>query len=82
MTLNQVRNHKFCKENFQPFARGLLPSEKIYVDRQMKEELKGLGCNGFIKDIEENAINQNTTAFYLVLFKRLKENKMSTMKYF
>ena len=57
MSLAQIRHHPFCKQHKQPIIKGLLPSEKIVVDIVLVEELKSLGYSGFMKDIEDNAIN-------------------------
>ena len=57
MTLTQIRKHPFCRAHQQPITKGLLPGQKIYVDCDIVEEMKKIKYAGFIKDIEENAIN-------------------------
>jgi uncharacterized membrane protein len=40
--------------------------------------MKDLGYSGFIKDVEEHVLNQNTAAFYLLLQKKLKQKNISS----
>ena len=44
--------------------------------------MKDLGYSSFIKDVEDNILNQNTAAFYLLLWKKLKEQKISSEDYY
>ena len=44
--------------------------------------MKDLGYSSFIKDVEDNILNQNTAAFYILLWKKLKEQKISSEDYY
>lgn len=45
-------------------------------------EMNSLGLKGFVKDIEANKINENTTIYYLLLFKYLQAKKLNLMQYY
>ena len=82
LTIHQIRKHPFCRGCPQPIVKGLLPGEKVLIDADIIEEMKKLGYSGFLRDIEDNATNENTTAFYLLLFRKLAQSNVGIMTYY
>lgn len=81
LSISEIRKHSFCSP-YQPIVRGLMPSETLKLDDKIVEKMNLLGYFSFKTDVENHRNSSNTVAYYLLLYKKLREEKESLITYF